>query len=234
MSTALDKQLHNRQLITLLSGIVRVIPEKLAFKGGTCAMLFYDLPRFSFDLDFDILRPLDKKDIDTAREILSNYGQIRDEYDKEHTFFFLFDYGKEHKKIKIEMNKRIWKNNVYKNTLFMGLPLAIQDESTLFTNKLAALSDRKNPVARDLFDAWFFMSKGFFMSGELIKERTGKSADEYLCFLLRFIEKVYTKRNILQGLGEVLDEKQKIWAKNHLIEDATRLIKDKYINQNLG
>lgn len=27
----------------------------LGFKGGTALMLFYDLPRFSTDLDFDLL-----------------------------------------------------------------------------------------------------------------------------------------------------------------------------------
>lgn len=228
MKTIFDKELHKRNLVSLLSEIIRLIPEKLAFKGGTCAMLFYELPRFSFDLDFDILKPLDKTDVDTLREILSKYGKIIDEYDKKYTLFFLFDYEKGHRKIKVEMNKRIWRNNVYKNVLFMGLPLSIQDEATLFTNKLVALSDRKNPVARDLFDAWFFMSKGFSICGELIKERTGKLTAIYLSFLRKFINKTYTERNILQGLGEVLDEKQKAWAKRHLTEETIRLIKDRY------
>ena len=231
MKTIPDKELHKRNLVALLSDIVRLVPEKLAFKGGTCAMLFYGLPRFSFDLDFDILKPLDKTEMDTVREILSRHGRIIEEYDKKYTLFFLFDYEKGHRNIKIEMNKRIWKNNVYRNILFMGLPLAIPDEATLFTNKIVELSERKNPVARDLFDAWFFMSRGFPIYGKLIEERTGKPADEYLRSLPGFIDKTYTKRNILQGLGEVLDEKQKAWAKNHLIEETTQLIRDNYMNQ---
>ena len=31
------------------------IAPLLGFKGGTCAYLFYGLPRFSVDLDFDLL-----------------------------------------------------------------------------------------------------------------------------------------------------------------------------------
>jgi len=29
----------------------------LGFKGGTALMLFYELPRFSVDLDFNLLQP---------------------------------------------------------------------------------------------------------------------------------------------------------------------------------
>ncbi len=36
-------------------------------------------------------------------------------------------------------------------------------------------------------------------------------------FSARFIKKAYTARNVLQGLGEALDDKQKSWAKDHLI-----------------
>jgi len=31
------------------------ISPLLGFKGGTCAYFFYNLPRFSVDLDFDLL-----------------------------------------------------------------------------------------------------------------------------------------------------------------------------------
>ena len=191
-----------------------------------CAIFgFYDLPRFSFDLDFDLIKPLASDDFDRVREVLSARGKILDAQDKQYTTFFLFDYAKGHHKIKIELNKRIWKNNVYKNVWFMGLLLAVPDETTLFTNKLVALSNRKSPVARDLFDVWFFLSKGFSIRDELIKERTGKNTNEYLEFLSAFIRKTYTRSNVLQGLGEALDDKQKIWVKDHLIEDAISEIK---------
>ena len=36
------------------------ISPLLGFKGGTCAYFFYNLPRFSVDLDFDLLMVSDK------------------------------------------------------------------------------------------------------------------------------------------------------------------------------
>lgn len=224
MKTAFDKNLHRRYLISLLSEISKTVPEKIAFKGGSCAMLFYDLPRFSFDLDFDILNPLDKKEIDGVLGVLSRQGIVLDAHDKENTLFYLFSYAKGSHKIKIEMNKRIWKNNDYKNIWFMGLPLVIPDETTLFTNKLIALTDRKTPVARDLFDVWFFLSRNFLMREALIKERTGRDIPKYIKYAVRHVRKTYTSRNVLQGLGNALDEGQKDWARDHLISTTIGLL----------
>jgi len=64
------------------TGIIKAVPEKTAFKGGTCAALFYDLPRFSFDLDFDIIRPFETRDNDAIKAVLSAYGRVVDEADK--------------------------------------------------------------------------------------------------------------------------------------------------------
>jgi len=48
---------HREIMITLLQDIYKdpSIGSFLGFKGGTAAPLFYDLPRFSIDLDFDLL-----------------------------------------------------------------------------------------------------------------------------------------------------------------------------------
>lgn len=43
----LDIAAHKRALTQILTSIVKEVGEKLVFKGGTCAFLFYDLPRFS-------------------------------------------------------------------------------------------------------------------------------------------------------------------------------------------
>lgn len=44
----------------------------LAFKGGTALMFFHDLPRFSTDLDFNLLDSLREKDVyEKVRQILS-------------------------------------------------------------------------------------------------------------------------------------------------------------------
>ena len=64
---------------------------------------------------------------------------------------------------------------------------------------------------RDLIHVFYLLKLGYPLTEELIKERTGKSAAEYLRGLGRFIEKNFPEKNILYGLGEVLEEKQKEW-----------------------
>ena len=44
-------------------------------------------------------------------------------------------------------------------------------------------------------------------------------------FLVPFIQKTYTPKNILQGLGEILEEKQKEWVKKELIQETIKEIK---------
>ena len=58
------------------------------------------------------------------------------------------------------------------------------------------------------------------MSGSLIVERTGKSMTAYLQAVIRFIKKTYTARNVLHGLGDALDDRQKNWARDHLIAET--------------
>ena len=94
MVSKFDLNLHKRILVTLLIEIFKKLDGKIAFKGGTCAYLFYNLNRFSFDLDFDILKELTAKDIDNIKEILSKNGRIKEFYQKQFTTFFLLDYGK--------------------------------------------------------------------------------------------------------------------------------------------
>jgi len=225
MVSKFDLNLHKRILVTLLIEIFKKLDGKIAFKGGTCAYLFYNLNRFSFDLDFDILKELTAKDIDNIKEILSKNGRIKEFYQKQFTTFFLLDYGKYYPNIKIELNKRIWKNNKYKTIWFMGIRMQIVDEATFLTNKLIALSERKQPVSRDLFDVYYLLNLNFPINEKLIEERTKRNKKEYLESLIEFIQEKYTPRNILQGLGEILDQKQKIWVKKELISATLKEIK---------
>jgi len=224
-----NPELHKQVLIKMLVDIFKRFDGKLGFKGGTCAYLFYDLPRISLDLDLDILEDFEKEDIDDLKIILEKYGKLKDFREKKWTIFFLLNYKANAPNIKIELNKRIWRNNSYRNIWFLGVEMKIVDEATLFTNKLVALSDRRLSVARDIFDVYYLLKLGFPLDENLVKERTGKSLRDYLESLVSFIKKTYTPKNILQGLGEVLEKPQKDWVKKELIqktiEEIDKLIK---------
>ena len=221
---------HKRVLSEILIDIVKYLDGKVVFKGGTAAMMFYNLSRMSLDLDFDLLKELSEKEIDTLKIILKKHGEIKEFRDKRFTIFFLLDYEANYPNIKIEFNKRVWKNNSCEAVWLLGIEIKIADKKTMFSNKLVALSERRALAARDLFDVHYFLKLGYSLNEELIKERTGKTLNEYLKYLKKFIIKNYISKNVLQGLCEILEESQKSWVKDHLISETVEEI-DSFLNR---
>ena len=109
----LNKSKHQLVMRQVLEGIYRDISlaGSLGFKGGTAAMLFYDLPRFSVDLDFDLLvENADEKTWENLREkiksIMAELGDVKKADIKRYTVFLLLSYGDEDHNVKIEISKR--------------------------------------------------------------------------------------------------------------------------------
>ncbi len=81
----LDIERHKGFLIRILKDMYtdNTLGPVLGFKGGTAALLFYELPRFSVDLDFDLL---DQKQEDHVFEkvgkIIASYGKVKDQRKK--------------------------------------------------------------------------------------------------------------------------------------------------------
>lgn len=77
----MDKQKHKLYMAQILSSIFKDkdLCNVLGFKGGTALMFFHNLPRFSTDLDFNLL-DTDKLDVVYARvrKILLRFGIIDD------------------------------------------------------------------------------------------------------------------------------------------------------------
>ena len=113
----------------------------LGFKGGTALMLFHELPRFSVDLDFNLLMP-DKYDIvyQKIRKIALKYGKIHDEAHKFNGGLIVLDYGVFERKLKIEFSKRN-SNDTYEIQNILGIKIKTMILSDMFSNKLCALLD---------------------------------------------------------------------------------------------
>lgn len=222
----LNTDRHKNALAEILLDIIKHLNGKVAFKGGTAAMMFFNLPRMSLDLDFDILEELSEEEVDILKIILKKHGEIREFRDKRFTLFFLLDYETNCPNIKIEFNKRLWKNNNYRTVWLLGVEIKIADKKTMFSNKLVALSERRTLATRDLFDVHYFLKLGYRLNEKLIAERTNKTLNEFLEYIKIFIPKNYNSKNILQGLGEILDESQKNWAKNKLISETIKELGD--------
>lgn len=73
-----SKEKHQSVLVNVLREIYinPKLRNLLGFKGGTAAFLFYDLPRISVDLDFDILDEKKREFVFTkVKEILAGRTQ---------------------------------------------------------------------------------------------------------------------------------------------------------------
>ncbi len=77
---SLNQIKHKNILVRILKDLFShpVTGLMLAFKGGTAANLFYNLDRFSVDLDFDLLDAT-REDVvfDEIHRILEHYGRIK-------------------------------------------------------------------------------------------------------------------------------------------------------------
>src|SRR3989304_1826366 len=98
---------HRTILIYILKDIYTdaQIGPLLGFKGGTAAYLFYQLPRFSVDLDFDLLDTTrDDLVFNRKNEIVKSYGVLKQADKKRYTLFFLLSYEQASQNIKVEVN----------------------------------------------------------------------------------------------------------------------------------
>ena len=196
----------------------------LGLKGGTAAYLFYGLPRFSVDLDFDLLDVKKEKFVlDKIKEILEGYGEIKDIRKKRFTLFFLLSYDETSQNIKVEISKRKFPNH-YQIKNYLGIPMLIMQKDDMFSHKLVALLERKNIASRDLFDLYYFMKNNWQVNKKLVELRTGIKFKEYLKQTIRAMEK-FDETYILQGMGELLDSKQEFWVKDNLKKELLFLLK---------
>ena len=92
---ALDTAKHKNILIKILKDIYTdaTISPILGFKGGTAATFFYELDRFSVDLDFDLLDS-EKEDyvFGRVKAILESYGKLKEARKKRFNLFYMHKY----------------------------------------------------------------------------------------------------------------------------------------------
>lgn len=230
----LNREKHQLIMGQILKDIYTdiTISPLLGFKGGTCAYFFYNLPRFSMDLDFDLLAVSEENQKMIFKKIisiLSKYGQIKDQYIKRFTVFALLSYGDDDHNIKVEINVRQLVANIrdrYELKEYLGISMFAAKKDYLFAGKLSALTLRNETAMRDIYDIHYFAKNNWDINAEVIKERTGKTTKEYLADCIAFIEKVKDNQ-ILQGLGELVEgEKEKAWVRNHLKADSIFMLKN--------
>ncbi|MEK7185243.1 MAG: nucleotidyl transferase AbiEii/AbiGii toxin family protein [Patescibacteria group bacterium] len=230
----LNKEKHQLIMGQILRDIYSdtSISSLIGFKGGTCAYFFYDLTRFSVDLDFDLFstdEATQKLVYEKIGRMLRKYGENKDNYIKQNTIFFLLSYGDTDHNVKVELSMRNLIPDIkehYEMKEYLGISMLTGKKDYLFASKLAALTTRSETAMRDIYDIWFFGANHWDINAEVIKARTGKTIEEYMADCIPVVEAV-KDNEILRGLAELLpNEKEKAWVKNHLRKEVIFLLKN--------
>jgi predicted nucleotidyltransferase component of viral defense system len=222
----LDRNIHKTILLQILKDVYTdtSLGPLLGFKGGTAANFFYGLGRFSVDLDFDLLdKTKDDFVFEKLEKILREYGTIKEKHKKQYTLFFILSYDEKAQNIKVEINRRSFGSR-YDLKNYLGISMLVMVKEDMFAHKLVAMLERSRIANRDVYDIWYFLKNHWPLNKKIVEKRTGMNFKEYLRKCIKLVESL-SDRNILSGMGELLDEKQKIWAKTHLKRDTVFLLK---------
>jgi predicted nucleotidyltransferase component of viral defense system len=217
----MDNAKHRTQLIEILKDIYDdpELRTALGFKGGTAAMLFYDLPRLSVDLDFDLLK-IGKEDLvfEKIKTILEKHGELREARKKRFTLFFIVSYEWGEHNLKVEISRRETVSE-FEPKNYLGIPMLVMKQADMTAGKLSAMITRKKPAMRDVFDSWFFLKHHWPVNEKVFEQKTGMSLEKGLAIIVKQVEGI-RGNEILQGLGELIGEGQKDWAREKLVEET--------------
>lgn len=225
----IDRTTHKNILIRILKDIFTDpnVGPFLGFKGGTAAFLFYDLNRFSVDLDFDLLDATKEDQVfNRVKEILESYGTLKESEMKRFNLFYLLSYEEKvagAQNVKVEINRRDF-GSKYEVKSYIGIPMKVMIKEDMVAHKLCAMYERIGKTNRDIFDVYFFLKNNWPVNKQIVESRTSMTYKEFLQKNIELLEKT-TDRNILSGMGELLDEKQKAWVKSKLRTETIFLMK---------
>lgn len=222
----MDNNKHRFYLTQILTAIYsdRELSHCLGFKGGTALMFFHKLPRFSVDLDFDLLEVEKAEPVYAkVKNILLKYGKIHDEAQKFFGDLLALDYENGERNLKIDISHR-QSSSEYEAQNLLGVSVKTMKISDMFSHKLVALLGRKEVADRDIFDCWWFMSRQTPVKTAAIEALTQKSYPDYLQECIATIENL-PKRSLLYGLGELLEQDMKTFVRNKLRAEVLTLLR---------
>ena len=154
----LDYSKHKNILLQILKDIYSdtSIAPHLGFKGGTATMMFYDLPRHSVDLDFDLLDETKENEVfEKINQIVATYGKITESYMQKSNLKNVVSYEANAQQIKVEVNLRKF-GSKYEMKTYLGISMLVMVKEDMFAHKLMAMIERIGKTSRDIFDVQYF------------------------------------------------------------------------------
>lgn len=222
----MDFSKHKQILLQILKDVYTDtgLATALGFKGGTAAYLFYGLNRYSVDLDFDLLDESKEQDVfEALKKIVSKYATIEDEHIKRFNLLVVASYETGAQKIKVEVNRRQF-GSTYDVQTLLGISMQIMVKEDMFAHKLMAMLERIGKTSRDIYDVYFFFKNRWSINKAIVEQRSGVSYKEALQKCIDLLQRMDGK-HVLDGLGELLTDRQKDWARAKLKEETIFYLK---------
>ena len=221
----MDTNKHKFFMLQLLKDIFSdaLLSSVLGFKGGTAAMFFYGLPRFSTDLDFNLLDVSKEAEVfQRVRAIVLKYGNIHDEAIKHYGAIIVLVYGIGERKLKIEISNRQFPDH-YEIKNYLGLQMRVMVKEDMFAHKLCALLDRPEIASRDVFDCWYFLKERTSLNKEIVESRMGMAVEAYLDECIKAVHSI-PEKSLISGLGELTDAEIKQFVRHGLKDELLSLL----------
>ena len=222
----IDIATHKTILFQILKDIYMDtnISPYLGLKGGTAALMFYGLDRFSVDLDFDLLDERQEDNVfERVVQIAENYGTLKESHKKHFSLFCLIAYDDKSRNIKVEINRRQFGSR-YEIKTYLGISMNVMLLEDMFAHKLMAMHERIDKTGRDIYDVWFFLKARAPINKSIVEKRAGESFDGLVKKCIDQLETM-DNRQVLRGLGELLTPGQKDWARAKLREETITYLK---------
>jgi len=186
------------------------LSNDLIFKWWTSLMLFYNLDRFSEDLDFNFSKD---ETIDIMNNRLSILWYNFESKDTVYWRLYKVEYWNEENKFHciIDLAKYKYKTSPKFNIkFFWWKPIKVLSLSHNFAHKISAFYERKK--WRDVVDINFYLSKWVFPDNDILMERHNRDFKQNLVIFLKELQTPY----INQRLKNALDQ---LHFKNYTIEE---------------
>jgi len=220
-------QYRENVIIETVQAISRsAVGPVLAFKGGTALKLFFDLPRYSEDLDYDGLPGAGPEQLmEGLNGLARRLGwEITDAAVKRRTVLFEMRFAGPqrnfHLKVEVSTRKPLVPTAVMS---LRGVPVTTLAPARLMTEKLIAFADRR--AGRDVFDAWFILSNGFGLEDELVTTRFGGYRELYETVLAALDQA--EPRKVLRDTGKLLGPDHRNWVSGSFINDFKKMVRSK-------
>jgi len=185
-------------LINILDS--KELSNDLIFKWGTSLMFFYNLDRFSEDLDFNYT-----KDV-TISIIKSKFRELWYDFLSKKTNFwvkFSIKYWEWDNNFHCIVDLSKYSYNIKPKTdlkIFWWKPIKVLTLEQNFAHKLCAFYERKK--WRDVVDVNFYLSKWIFPDEGVLIERHKKIFEEFLYLFIKELQAPY----LCKRISKVLDQ----------------------------